>query len=202
MSSAALKRLTNVRSLVKAYQGFKSAQTILAKMPDDPKASTEAGVYLALVKGDWDAGLKLLAKGSDPKLKSLAQKDLDAPTDVDARAALGDGWADFAVHDSGSFKTQAAGRAVHWYSMVLGEASVLTKLKIEKRMSEIEKFLPVAPVRGSQPTARWTFDVDARDVIGDLHGKLVGRPKLVQGRLRMKSGDSMMTVPEIPPRCD
>jgi hypothetical protein len=191
-ASASMKRLVQVRALAKSLLTYKAAEAILAKMPDDPKASTEAGQYLALVKGKWDEGLKLLAKGSDAKLKALAQKDLDGPSDANAREALGDAWAEFAVRDSGSFKTQAAVRAVRWYAMVLGEAGVLTRLKIEKRMSELEKFLPM---QGPQPAARWTFDIDARDLIGELHGKLLGMPKFVQGRLHMKSGDSMMTVP-------
>ena len=92
------------------------------------------------------------------------------------------------MHDSGNFKTKEAERAVHWYSMVLGEANVLTKLKIEKRMSELGTPLPP---QGSQPTARWTFDVDARDVIGKMHGVLSGNPTFAGGRMHMKPGDRM-----------
>ena len=191
LSSAAVKRLTQVRNLAKAYQSCKTAQAILAKMPDDPKACTEVGTYLALVKGDWDAGLKLLAKGSDAKLKALAEKDLDAPADIDGRAALGDGWADFVQRDSGAYKAKAAERAVHWYASVLGEASVLQRLKVEKRISEIEKLLPVHAV---QPSARWTFDKDTRDVVGTMNGVLTGRPKFVQGKMRMVPGDRMAAV--------
>src|SRR5262249_43078345 len=44
--------------------------------PDAPAAAAKVGRFLCLVKGDWDAGLPLLAKGNDPKLKAAAEKDL------------------------------------------------------------------------------------------------------------------------------
>jgi Domain of Unknown Function (DUF1080) len=161
-ASASMKRLVHVRALAKSLQTYKAAEAILAKTPDDPKASTEAGQYLILVKGHWGDGLKLLARGSDAKLKALAQKDLDAPVEVDSRAALGDGWADFAERDSGKYKAQAAARAVYWYSMVLGEATPLTRLKIEKRMSDLEKLLQAQ----SAADDGWTTIFNGKDLVG------------------------------------
>jgi len=74
------------------FERAKQANTTLAKKPDDPEANFTAGKYLCLVKGDWDKGLPLLAKGSDAKLKELAQKELAGPKDAAEQAAVGDGW--------------------------------------------------------------------------------------------------------------
>lgn len=48
----------------------------LEKSPDDAEASLQVGRHLCLVKGDWDAGLPLLAKGKDKSLADLAQSEL------------------------------------------------------------------------------------------------------------------------------
>jgi hypothetical protein len=192
LTSAAVRRLAQIRTAAQAYRSFKSAQETLAKTPDDAKACAEAGKYLSLVKGDWDSGLKLLARGGDTKLKALAQKDVEAPTDTDAREALGNAWADLAHHDPGPFQAKAAARAAHWYAMILADAPALKRLAIEKRMAEFEKFL--APMRGPQPAARWTFDIDARDVIGSMHASLRGNPKFVQGRMLMRPGDKFYAM--------
>jgi hypothetical protein len=188
ISANATKRQNLVRDLERAFKIYKSAQTVLEKTPDDAKACAEAGAYLALGKGDWDAGLKLLAKGSDEKLKALAEKDLARPTEVEARQSLCVAWADAVDRGRDAYKVQAAARASHWCSLVADDVVGLVRVKLDKRMSEIEKFIP-APL----PSSRWTFDVNARDVMGDLHGQISGKPKIVQGRLRLSSGDSMAT---------
>jgi hypothetical protein len=56
-------------------------------------------------------------------------------------------------------------------------------------MSEVEKFIPT---HGPQPTARWTFDVDARDVVGNFHGKIYGNPKFAEGKMYMVPGDRVV----------
>jgi hypothetical protein len=188
LMSAAVKRLTQIRVLAKSFQTCKAAQAVLAKMPDDPKACTDAGSYLTLGKGDWDEGLELLAKGSDAKLRALAEKDLAQPEEADARQALGDGWAEVAEREAEPFKRKAASRARYWYEMIVGELGGVERLRVEKRMNDLEKLIPI---HGPMPTARWTFDIDARDSVGEMHGKIAGSPKFTQGRMLMGPQDRM-----------
>jgi serine/threonine-protein kinase len=47
------------------------------------------------------------------------------------------------------------------------------------------------------PMARWTFEKDARDTVGTLHGKLYGGAKLVNGRLQLDSAASYMESPPL-----
>ena len=190
MAAHATKRLIEVRDLAKAFKLYKAATAVLATTPEDAKACADAGAYRALGKRDWDAGLKLLAKGSDEKLKALAEKDLAAPTDVEARQALCEAWVDAVDRERGAYKIGAAARASHWRSLIADDVVGLRRIKLDKRLSEIDKYIP-APF----PSARWTFDGNARDVIGDLHGQVSGKPRIVQGRLLLASGESMATVP-------
>lgn len=74
----------------------------LRSAPDDPAANGIAGRYQAFVRGDWPAGLGLLAKSADPALKSLAARTekqrsdaSDAATATTAAAAgaeIADAW--------------------------------------------------------------------------------------------------------------
>src|SRR5688572_27993116 len=48
----------------------KKARETLAAAPDDPAANLEVGLFEGFVKGAWDAGLPLLAKGSDEALRT------------------------------------------------------------------------------------------------------------------------------------
>src|SRR5258706_6184202 len=49
---------------------------ILEKNSDDQEAALQLGRHLCFVKGDWEAGLPLLAKGKDKALADLAQFEL------------------------------------------------------------------------------------------------------------------------------
>src|SRR5262245_17167724 len=50
------------------------------------------GRYLCLVKGDWEAGLPMLAAGGKPPLKAVAEKDAANPTEAEKQAEVADAW--------------------------------------------------------------------------------------------------------------
>ena len=62
------------------------------KMQTTPKANLDVGQYYCLIRGEWEKGLPLLAKGSNHELKRLAQAELRAPTRRKNRLELADGW--------------------------------------------------------------------------------------------------------------
>ena len=64
----------------------------LRTRPDDPASNTALGRFRCYTKGDWQAGLPMLAKGSDAVLRTLAVKDLAAPADAATQAEVCDGW--------------------------------------------------------------------------------------------------------------
>ena len=190
ISAYATKRQNQVRDLAKAFKAYKTAATDLRTQPDDPKACATAGAYLALGEGNWDAGLKLLAKGDDEPLRMLSQKDMSQPTEVDARRSLFEAWADVVERQRPGYKSQAAVRASYWYRQLDGAVLGIERLKLDKRLGEVAKSLP-APL----PTARWTFDGNARDVLGDLHCRNAAKLKLPQGRLSLGDRQEETTVP-------
>ena len=49
---------------------------------------------------------------------------------------------------------------------------------------------PAAPIRLPQPISRWSFDRDARDQLGALHGELIGGATLRNGRLVLDGKDA------------
>jgi len=101
-----------------------------------------AGRFLCFVRGDWDAGLTALA-GGKPPLKGLAEKDLAKPTEPEKRAEVADGWWDIAQKEKSPWrKARIAGRAQYWYELALAGSGGLTKVKVEKRLGEIEDAQP------------------------------------------------------------
>ena len=59
-----------------AYANVKDALSELAKKPGDSQANLKAGKYRCFNKGDWNAGLPLLASGSDAPLSAIARQEL------------------------------------------------------------------------------------------------------------------------------
>jgi hypothetical protein len=84
---AAADQAARVRSISTAFGATKAARAKLAADPADPAAAERVGAFDCFVKGDWQAGLPLLAGGSDKMLAALAEEDLRAGK-VDDDAAI------------------------------------------------------------------------------------------------------------------
>ncbi|HKD35255.1 MAG TPA: hypothetical protein VKB78_00600, partial [Pirellulales bacterium] len=112
-------RLKEIESLEEAYQSVKAAQTLLDEKPLDPAANLAVGRYRALVKGDWDHGLPMLAVSNDAKLKKLAVVELDPSPTVEDQRKLAEDWIDYATALDGSAKERAESRGLFWYARVV-----------------------------------------------------------------------------------
>ncbi len=107
---------------------------------DDPKANLMIGQELCFGQGDWDSGLKLMARGSDADLRSLAEKDLASPTAAAEQMAVGDGWWDVAQNETGLPRAHVATRSAYWYQKARGSVSGLTAVKLDQRIRECLAF--------------------------------------------------------------
>ena len=131
-------RRHDIHVLEPLFAAAKTAQETLAKNPADAEANSNLGRWLCFYKGDWSAGLPLLAKGSDEKLKSLAEQELKAPTDAEQQAHIADVWWDVASKESGTARD-----SIHLHAGEIYEAaspnltSTLRKAAIEKRLAGI-----------------------------------------------------------------
>jgi len=115
-----------------------AAQERLKTDPDDAAACLAVGRWLCFNEGNWDEGLKLLAKGSDATLKSLAAEELASrPINTERRVARGDAWWDLAEKADRKTKAAMRQRAAHWYQEAMPDlAPGLAKLKVEKRLAQ------------------------------------------------------------------
>jgi len=120
-----------------ALEKVVKARETLSKSPDDPSANHALGYYLCAVKGDWDSGLRLAAKGEDPTWKALAAKDLAAPGDAASQASVGDGWWDLAEKAPETARPNLRARAAFWYEKVGDGATGLTRTKVRSRLAEL-----------------------------------------------------------------
>jgi len=137
-------------------EAISAALERLKTQPDDPDTCLTVGRWQCFYKGDWDEGLKLLAKASDEALKKLAMEELASkPSKAEDKVARGDSWWDLAEKATGKAKTALRQRAGHWYQEALPElASGLVKSKLEKRLTQVpeeETPQPEGASEGSRP---------------------------------------------------
>ncbi len=152
-----------------ALEKSKKALAALEASPDDAAAHSAVGEYLALLQGRWEQALPHLAKGTDPALKALAEKELSGP-DVSA-VELGDGWWELAEKErSPARKKQLFDHAASFYDRVLPGLTGLTKVRIEKRLAARSPAVrrPAPPSQGL--VAWWKFDENSGTVVQNSAG--------------------------------
>jgi hypothetical protein len=121
-----------------AFQQYREALAVLENDPVEPAANSAAGRYLCSVKGDWERGLAMLARGSDSNWKAVATKDLSGAPSAEEQAALGDQWWALADTQTGLDKEASLLRAGSWYRRAeSGLAAGLGRLKVTSRLREV-----------------------------------------------------------------
>ncbi len=142
-------RTKEINALRDEYRTLKPALKVLEEKPADPAANLAVGTYRCFAKGDWSRGAALLAKGSDPVLATLGQREQAPPSDAAAQAALGDAWREAGEKRLGTVKTRFYIRALHWYEKALPAITSLARVKIEGYVESLTK-----SVFGGQDTLR------------------------------------------------
>ena len=139
------RRRHDIHLLEPIYAAAKKAQETLDKTPADAEANLTVGRWLCFYKGDWTTGLPLLAKGSDEKLKALAEQEIKAPTEADQQVQLADAWWDLAQKEAGIARDSLHLHAGNIYQEAMPNlASALKKAAIEKQLAEIADLKPIA----------------------------------------------------------
>jgi hypothetical protein len=121
------------------------AMETLGKNAEDAEAHFLVGQYLALVKGDWDEGLKHLVRGNEAALKAAAEKDLSKPSDPGDQIAVGDLWWDLGEKEGGAGKGRLISRAGYWYLKARNQTSGLTRTRMDKRLDAAGMLPPARP---------------------------------------------------------
>jgi hypothetical protein len=113
-------------------------RNVLKGKPDDPEANAAVGRYLCFIRGDWEAGLPILAKGTASPLARLARLESAAAETPAARLKLADAWWDQAEKEpAGASKLAHYRRARHWYEACAEDLSGPDRAKAQKRTERI-----------------------------------------------------------------
>jgi WD40 repeat protein len=139
------QRIEAVRFAGKEFIAVHPAMDVLRDRPDDPAANLTVGRFHCLVKGDWDRGVLLLARGSDGRLKQIARLDLRRPVNPTDQVVVGDSWWDLAESERGATRTNLQRRAGHWYKLALPNLTGLTEAKIQRRLRQIADLIADEP---------------------------------------------------------
>jgi hypothetical protein len=131
------KRVRELEPLRKQFEEFRPAAEKLRTDPSDPTANLALGRYYCLVRGNWEKGLPLLARGGDEGLKEMARRDLAGPAKPAERAALGDGWWDLAERAPEPVKSQMQRRAAYWYQQAVAGLKGPDKVRVDGRLASV-----------------------------------------------------------------
>jgi hypothetical protein len=165
----------------RGHDDFHAAQDRLKAQPDDSEASLVAGRWYCFRLNDWEAGLKLLAKGSDPSLKAAAAAELSAqPSQAKELIAGGDAWWNLAEKSASVDRTTIRRHAAELYQKGVASVAGLEKTKVEMRIEQAKAGdRPLRRQAGEE--AAWT---DWKDL---FDGKtLNGWKQLTKGAYRRK----------------
>jgi len=177
------------------------SRAVLEENPADPEANATWGAFLCLVKGDWEKGLPLLARGADVKLREAAERDLAGPADPREQAAAGDAWAALAETERRApRKARLVERASHWYRAALPRLEGIAKLKVAARLEEWEKSAPRPAGRAGGPAVDLLAWVDPAVHSVDPRSRWMLRGRaLVSGENVGSQTFSRLQIPCVPP---
>ena len=123
------------------------AYEVLSLNPDDPEANLTVGRELCFSKGEWELGFKYLTKSSNSSLADLAKQSQAVPTDPAAMVEIAEAWLKAAETAKAAAKTDFLYGAQYWFSRAVVDLSGLTQVKVEQRLEQLNKSLPIRPYR-------------------------------------------------------
>ena len=148
------QRKKEIDDLKKQVDLAEMARARLKSDPDNVKANLALGRSLCFNKGEWDEGLPLLAKGDDEKLKNAATKEIAKPTEAVAQEEIANLWFALAANANSADKLAMLDHAKEFYETAVRDLPALAKLRVEKRISEIDKQLQGTPTPSPLKTVR------------------------------------------------
>ena len=143
-------RLKEIEDIAAQFAEVKQALERLSVDDTDEVANDVVGRYYCIVRGDWDQGLPLLAKGGKAALQAPAERDLRGASPGAEQLALGDMWWEISKKDESGVGQQFLVRARYWYTAAAPNLSGLERAKCDKRIADTA--LAAASITGSRTT--------------------------------------------------
>jgi WD40 repeat protein len=141
LRAEARRRAGEARLLAKERARVRGAVERLKAAPEDAQASLAVGKYYALVRGDWERGLPLLARGADADLRDAAKRDLSKPADSAGQVALAEAWRRLAQGPPRA-RAEVLLRAASWYQQASLDLEGAERERIDGRLKELNGLLP------------------------------------------------------------
>jgi hypothetical protein len=135
---------SNLREAEASFARHQQAQQKLEQSEDDPEANGVAGHYLCFVRSEWQRGLPYLSRADESAVRSAARLELASPDNVTERIAVADAWLDVAeTAPEAIAQTTIRRHALDWYRNAEHDAEGLDGRKVESRIAELERLLPL-----------------------------------------------------------
>ena len=188
-------KLKEVSELKRQDERVKKSRDALAANPNDPAANRTVGEFLCFVKGDWEAGLPLLARGDDAVLSLLAGKELGKTTEPTEQVGLGDAWWEEAVKRPGA-RHRIQERSIDSYKTAWPKVQGLTREKVRGRFRSFYAVPNASSPPASEGPSAWGY----QDYWLDLDATLAKEGRLAAKLVPSKdpAGWSSVTTQSIP----
>jgi DNA-binding beta-propeller fold protein YncE len=146
------RRAQDVGAARKEYERIKPFVERVAKAKAGGKADAEAsyqlGRYKALIKGNWEGGLPLLAEGDNAAWKTFAQSQLDRPKETPKQVKIADACLELAKGEKGPAQLNLQRRAMYWYELALPNLKGLSRVRVEREVAALAKVIPPSLLGG------------------------------------------------------
>lgn len=130
----------------KTMGAFGKAGATLSENPEDATANTWAGLAVAFAGGELNAGMAMLQKSHDPALVKASQMEALKPSSADQQLQLAEAWDVVAKNrDYKDLEVAISARALHWYEGSVATLTGATQKKVETRIGELHKLVPLDP---------------------------------------------------------
>lgn len=156
--------INRARNLYEPYRPFAER---FAKSSGDRTAATQMGLYHILVKGDWDAGLPLLAAGDHDVWTPIAADDVAKPENPADMIALAHRWSKARVLVAPSLRMHVDLRACHWLRAAIKKSPDLdSRTRALNLLDWISDNIP-AEYRAGEIAAEWARAINH---VGPVYG--------------------------------
>lgn len=146
MTKQAVDLIKSLPRLEQEYKRFQQAGKILADDPNHASANLAQGQYYCFVQNTeeaWQKGLPMLAKGSDAKLKALAEAELALARSKSKQGAndwfnLAEQWYEMARSADDIARASCRRRAASWYEKAHPKLQGFKARKAKLRLEELK----------------------------------------------------------------
>lgn len=132
-----LKLKKEVTLLKREFAKVREFSEILKTNSDDPLANEQIGKFYCVDKGNWEKGLPLLSKSTQPELSQIALDDISLPDSPAEQGKLADSWWKLADKEKGRIRKAYQLRGRFWYLLARPEFTLKEHVDREKQLNQI-----------------------------------------------------------------